>query len=854
MKKRLLAVLLAVMIISALGTVTAAADDTPMYGHCGNAESDNVWWSLARNNDGTDTYTLTFTGTGNITWDWRTQAQVEGGLNNATEEDLPPYYSYREKITKVVVGEGITGGARAACADFTALTEVSLPSTFSDMGNDMFWHCTSLERIDLPASLTNIGNSAFEGCTALKTVTFHPDTGEIKVNGFKGCTSLKSIALPDKVISVGSFEGSGLTSITVDPSVPCTIANSAFTNCTSLTSATIGKNVTSIGNQAFYNDSALETISIAARSIGQSAFGGCTKLTDVELKEGVTAISDNAFAVNSSGVQGELKVVRLPSTVTSIGKAFNQTYKLQVLDMSKATGLTTFSNGLSFAGSSIIYVSTSDIATALQTVLSYDGTNNRACIAVTNGGVFDEDGDFNLSESSPVNFSAPSKIGYTFGGWYSNSDFTGDSVTVPVDTESGSNVAYSVHYAKWTLDAPTVTVTTDKSHIANGETATLTATAAHELDSVTYEYQWYTGTPDSGNAIDGATNATYTVSNLSTATSYYCKVTAVNGSDESEAVSDAVTVNPSKNPGSVTITYPAEDTKTVNLGDRPFDVIYTVSGDRAATLISSNPSVATVSGNTVTIVGVGTAEITVNFAGDAEYSTASDSFTLVVKPADKPVNIPDTYDIDLIVSDGGSAKTNLSNASAGTVITVTATPDEGYELDYITVDGERISGTSFKMPAHDVTVRVYFTDGTSTLPFTDVRPNQWFYDAVAYVYTNGMMEGDSATTFNPDGQMTRAMVWSILARIDGETVTGANWIDTARVWAMSEGVSDGTDPTGLVTREQLATMLWRYAGEPASTYGLAAYADASSVSDYALDRNALGCRKRHNLRRERNDA
>ena len=61
------------------------------------------------------------------------------------------------------------------------------------------------------------------------------------------------------------------------------------------------------------------------------------------------------------------------------------------------------------------------------------------------------------------------------------------------------------------------------------------------------------------------------------------------------------------------------------------------------------------------------------------------------------------------------------------------------------------------MPDHDVTVRVYFTDGTSALPFTDVTANQWFYEAVSYVYTNGMMEGDSATTFNPDGQMTRAM-------------------------------------------------------------------------------------------------
>ncbi len=222
---------------------------------------------------------------------------------------------------------------------------------------------------------------------------------------------------------------------------------------------------------------------------------------------------------------------------------------------------------------------------------------------------------------------------------------------------------------------------------------------------------------------------------------------------------------------------------------------------------------------------------TVYKAGETVKVTSDMTFTAIWNA----INIPDTYDIDLIVSDGGEAKTNLSNASAGTTITVTVTPDDGYELDYITVDGERISGTTFKMPDHDVTVRVYFTDGTSALPFTDVSANQWFYDAVAYVYTNGMMEGDSATTFNPDGRMTRAMFWAVLGRIDGATITGANWVETARSWAMAEGVSDGTNPNDYVTREMMVTMLWRYAGEPASDYSLSAYTDANSVSDWAAE-------------------
>lgn len=122
---------------------------------------------------------------------------------------------------------------------------------------------------------------------------------------------------------------------------------------------------------------------------------------------------------------------------------------------------------------------------------------------------------------------------------------------------------------------------------------------------------------------------------------------------------------------------------------------------------------------------------------------------------------------------------------------------------------------------------------TDSLPFTDVSVSDWFYDYVAYVYANGLMDGVSDTQFAPNGTMTRAMVWAILARIDGETVTGESWIETARAWAMAEGVSDGTDANGLVTREQFATMLWRYAGEPASDYSLSAYTDASGVSDWA---------------------
>ena len=97
------------------------------------------------------------------------------------------------------------------------------------------------------------------------------------------------------------------------------------------------------------------------------------------------------------------------------------------------------------------------------------------------------------------------------------------------------------------------------------------------------------------------------------------------------------------------------------------------------------------------------------------------------------------------------------------------------------------------------------------------------------------MEGVSDTEFNPDGTMTRAMFWAVLARIDGETVTGAGWMDEARAWAVTSGVSDGTNANAEITRQEMVTMLYRFAGSPAVTGSLSGYTDAASVAGWATD-------------------
>lgn len=110
----------------------------------------------------------------------------------------------------------------------------------------------------------------------------------------------------------------------------------------------------------------------------------------------------------------------------------------------------------------------------------------------------------------------------------------------------------------------------------------------------------------------------------------------------------------------------------------------------------------------------------------------------------------------------------------------------------------------------------------------------WGKEAIDYVISRGLFAGTSDTTFSPNAQMTRAMVWTVLARLDGQDITGGStWYSAAQTWAAANGTSDGTAPQNNVTREQLVAILYRYAGSPAANHDLNGFTDAGQVSDWA---------------------
>ncbi len=138
---------------------------------------------------------------------------------------------------------------------------------------------------------------------------------------------------------------------------------------------------------------------------------------------------------------------------------------------------------------------------------------------------------------------------------------------------------------------------------------------------------------------------------------------------------------------------------------------------------------------------------------------------------------------------------------------------------------------------------VFAVDSTDAMNFSDVNATDWFYDAVKYVYDNDIMLGISATEFSPNGTGTRSMLWMVLARnagIDTGVAEGEAWYEKARAWAIAEGISDGSNPNGYITRQEFVTMLYRDAGSPTQATNTLEHSDAANIADWALDAMAWG--------------
>lgn len=196
-------------------------------------------------------------------------------------------------------------------------------------------------------------------------------------------------------------------------------------------------------------------------------------------------------------------------------------------------------------------------------------------------------------------------------------------------------------------------------------------------------------------------------------------------------------------------------------------------------------------------------------------------------------------------SSGKTLCTATALGSMSSVIFSSADIKEG-ETYTVLVDGTSVGTAEAKLGTTDSSSSMStFKPGQGGQPnqngsqatvgsFKDVPQNSWFASAVQYVTSNSLMNGTSTTAFSPSATMSRGMLMTVLARYAGESTEGGTvWYEKGMNWAKNKGISDGSAPNRNITREQLAAMLYRYAGEPDGTADLSAYTDAGSVSAYA---------------------
>ena len=241
-------------------------------------------------------------------------------------------------------------------------------------------------------------------------------------------------------------------------------------------------------------------------------------------------------------------------------------------------------------------------------------------------------------------------------------------------------------------------------------------------------------------------------------------------------------------------------------------------------------------------------------AGDAYTVTGNATLTAVWRyTGSSSSGTTSSYPVSVPRFDNGSVSVTPGSASKGTTVTLTVKPDEGYELDKITVtdkDGNRLSLSdqgngkyTFTMPDGKVSVDASFSKIAATINFRDVTQSDYYYDAVQWAVEKGITEGTSATTFSPDASCTRAQMVTFLWRAAGSPapkstvnpftdVSASDYYYNAVLWAVENGITTGISadrfaPGATVSRAQTVTFLYRANGSPA--------ASGASFSDVAAD-------------------
>ncbi|MGN1307246.1 MAG: leucine-rich repeat protein [Faecousia sp.] len=719
----------------------------------------------------------------------------------------------------------------------TTVTNADIPEKIAGVavttiGDHAFSYCSSMESVTIPDSVTSIGGYAFSYCSSLESVTIPGSVTSISDRTFYWCDNLTTMTILEGVTSIGGLafgHCTGLTSVTIPDSVT-SIGMSAFDNCSSLTSVTIPESVTSIGERAFCDCSSLTAIHVAEGntaytsengvlfdknktllhtypagkteseyiipesviSIGSHAFYRCSNLTNVTIPVGVTSIVNYAFFMCSS-----LTSVTIPEGVKSISKyAFygcSSLTSVTIPEGVKSIGISAFD-----ACSSLTSVTIPGSVTSISERAFY------ACGSL---------------QSLYFMGAAPALEAYAFSLWNAETQTyinNPNLILYYIDGKEGWTTPTWNSYptATWmpvhehsyvvVVTAPTCTEQGCTTHTCSICCDTYTDTYTEALG---HDYgEW---TP-----IKAATCTEKGEEERTCSRCYSFETRETDATGHTEVVDAAV-------PATCT-----EDGKTEGK-----------HCDLCGTVI--------VAQETVAALGHDFGEWTQTKAPTCtekgeEKCTCSrcDAFETREIAAHGHTEVIDAAVPATCTEDG---KTEGKHCDlCGTVIVAQETvPAMGHSFKdgVCTVCGAKDPDAQPAAPAE----------------FSDVSEKAWYYEAVEYAVEKGLMNGVGGGNFDPEGTMTRAMLVTVLWRYEGEPAEGENtftdvpngtWYTEAVAWAAANGIVGGVgngkfDPEGSITREQMAAILFRYAGkkciDTSKRGDLSGFPDSGKISAWAKD-------------------
>ena len=826
MKKRLLACLLTLVMLLALLPATALAADPTTSGSCG----ENLTWTLTQNKDGT-TYTLTISGTGEM------EDYTVGGA---------PWHvalgaaANRKQITEIVLPNGLTHIGNNAFLQ-AAVTKVEIPNTVVSIGTNAFWNCNTIETT-LPASVRELGATAFYGTFVVNVDANSPylcceENGKVLYS--KDKTTLYQVSQN----YAGEF---------TIPSTVMTINDYAMYGCKD----TSGKLV----------------IPDSVQTIGQAAFYG-TGFTTLDLGNGVKEIGTSAFNT-CSNMKGDLVI---PASVTSVGEsAFHSTGFDGALNIQAQIKEIPDSEFSGAAFTSVVFSGS---------VKRIDKSSFKDCHNLTSA-IFSD----NVEDIGDYAFSGCTKLtSVTFGkglqvigkSAFANSGLSGklmlpdslkrideyafancphiSEITLP---EGSMTIGYAAFYQNTgvqTIRIPLSEIQFEKSEDASGyHIFTFNNTdTTHTLETIVV------GTAPAESSMSLFSNSLAGLKTIVIGTgvseindyafgsakllerALYPKELKIdnlwNGNHYLIDVGTKYTVAANGNMGQNTeqamLTFETPEGKTCP----------------TVTYLSTNESAVTVdkSGKIKAIGSVGQkATIKAQYDGTT-FAKVDVTIGVMIDGA--------FYSINPVIAD--QTYTGLPLTPAVEVTADGQLITEGFTVEYVnninvgtataTVKvGDAVVGTAtFQIvappPAPVIPVtpsapaQLPFNPDAGKTKFTDVAGNAWYASAVNYAVDKGLMNGTGEGEFSPEAATTRGMIVTILARLDGKNTSGTPWYQAGQRWAMEYEISDGSNMTGAITREQLVTMLFRYAvknGLEAVTLSenLTQFTDASDISAWAV--------------------